>query len=41
MSRLLEADVIVPVYRDTAMTSRCLESVSAHSGPTGLLIALR
>ena len=29
----LQADVIVPVYRDTGMTVRCLESVLAHSGP--------
>ncbi|MGO9508077.1 MAG: glycosyltransferase family 2 protein [Mycobacterium sp.] len=34
MSRLLQADVIVPVYRDTDMTLRSLESVLAHSGPT-------
>lgn len=27
------ADVIVPVYRDVAMTVNCLRSVLAHSGP--------
>jgi glycosyltransferase involved in cell wall biosynthesis len=30
----LQADVIVPVYRDTAMTIRCLESVLAHGDET-------
>ncbi len=29
MSDSTQADVIVPVYRDTAMTIRCLESVLA------------
>src|SRR5258708_692426 len=28
-----QADVIVPIYRDVAVTLRCLESVLAHSGP--------
>jgi glycosyltransferase involved in cell wall biosynthesis len=32
MSDSVQADVIVPVYRDTAMTMCCLESVLAHSG---------
>ena len=32
MSDSVQADVIVPVYRDTAMTVCCLESVLAHSG---------
>ena len=27
-----QADVIVPVYADTAMTMRCVESVLAHGG---------
>src|SRR5271155_4696018 len=34
MSDSIQADVIVPVYRDTAMTMCCLESVLAHSGAT-------
>lgn len=29
----LQADVVVTVYRDAAMTTRCLKSVLAHSGP--------
>jgi glycosyltransferase involved in cell wall biosynthesis len=33
MNRTPEADVIVPVYRDTAMTLRCLRSVLDRSGP--------
>ena len=32
MSDSVQADVIVPVYRDTAMTVCCLESVLVHSG---------
>ena len=34
MADKARADVIVPVYRDTAMTVQCLESVLAHSGET-------
>ncbi len=34
MSTARKADVIVPVYRDTGMTLRSLESVLAHSGAT-------
>jgi glycosyltransferase involved in cell wall biosynthesis len=34
MSDSTKADVIVPVYGDTAMTMRCLESVLAHGGTT-------
>ena len=34
MSDSTKADVIVPVYGDTAMTMRCLESVLAHGGST-------
>jgi GT2 family glycosyltransferase len=30
--RAMQADVIVPVYRDTAMTVRCLQSVLEHGG---------
>ncbi len=33
MKSPLQADVVVTVYRDTAMTMRCLESVLVHSGP--------
>ncbi len=29
----MSADVVVPVYRDTALTLECLRSVMAHSGP--------
>jgi len=33
MSQGPRADVIIPVYRDTDMTMRCLKSVLAHGGP--------
>jgi GT2 family glycosyltransferase len=34
MTQVPSADVIVPVYRDVALTQACLESVLLHSGPS-------